>query len=72
MSLAAGNVDQLTVDVEMAQVSRVLIDQMEEHPFEGGRFVATPARSGLTEFVEVVATNDQRRLSSACSKCVDK
>ena len=39
-------------------MSGVLLKEMEENTFERGRLVAAPARTGLAQFVELVALHD--------------
>lgn len=56
--LADRSVGQLDNDVEMAEVAGVLLDQVEQHPFERGRLGTVPAGAGLPDGGQVVALDD--------------
>ena len=43
---------------------RVLLDEVQEHPFEGGRWLTLPAGAGLTDIVQTVRLDDRVAASS--------
>ena len=45
-------------DIELAEVARVLLEQVEQHPLQGRRAGAVPAFTRLAHVVEVVGGDD--------------
>ncbi len=53
-SLADRPVGELGDDVQVAEVARILLQQVEQNPFERGRVGAVPSGARLTDIGEVV------------------
>src|SRR5512146_1588089 len=51
---------QLADDVQVAQVPRVLLEHVEEHPFQRGRVLAAPPLARLAHVGQVVRADDGR------------
>jgi hypothetical protein len=49
---------ELGDDVQVAEVPGVLLDQVEQDPFQGGRVGVAPAVAGLADLVQVVGLDD--------------
>jgi hypothetical protein len=52
--------DQFGVDVEVSEVSRILLHEMEEHSLQRRGCFTVPTRAGLADVLEIVTANDDR------------